>query len=63
MKLNKEKIAKLSDNQAKSIFGGKTRDSTNHNFTCCWCGGGANTYHCDTQHAGQNTCYTCTNTY
>ena len=40
MKLNKVKIARLSDDQAKGINGGGTEGSTNHNFTCCWCTGG-----------------------
>ena len=49
MKLNKVKVARLSDDQAKGINGGGTGGSTEHNFTCCWCsGGGSNTsYHCD----------------
>ena len=43
MKLNKIKIARLSDDQAKSINGGGTVDSTKRNFTCCWCTGGGET--------------------
>ncbi|KLT70292.1 hypothetical protein [Flavobacterium sp. ABG] len=39
MKLNKIKIARLSDNQAMSVNGGGTGESTQKNFTCCWCTG------------------------
>ncbi|WP_136468898.1 class I lanthipeptide [Flagellimonas onchidii] len=37
LKLNKEKIAKLTKEQASSVNGGGTNHSTQHNFTCCWC--------------------------
>ncbi|WP_338648510.1 class I lanthipeptide [Flavobacterium sp. KS-LB2] len=37
LRLNKEKIAQLSDQEASSIQGGGTANSTNAGFTCCWC--------------------------
>lgn len=48
MKLQKVKIARLTDDQAKSIVGGGTNGSTKKNFTCCWCSSGDDTYHCPT---------------
>ncbi|KLT70291.1 hypothetical protein [Flavobacterium sp. ABG] len=48
MKLNKIKIARLSDSQAKSINGGGTGESTQKNFTCCWCSSGETSFHCPT---------------
>ena len=54
MKLNKKKITRLTDEQAKSVKGGlvnvaKTNGSTENNFTCCWCSNGDYTYFCATQ--------------
>lgn len=46
LKLNKEKIAKLTNEQASSVNGGGTNHSTQHNFTCCWCSSGSDSYHC-----------------
>ncbi len=44
MKLNKIKIARLTNDQAKSIKGGIEGEvvtpSTEHRFTCRWCTGG-----------------------
>jgi hypothetical protein len=40
MKLNKMKIARLTNDQAKSIKGGDMDRSTKHKFTCGWCTGG-----------------------
>lgn len=40
MKLQKIKIARLTEHQAKSIVGGGTNGSTRKNFTCCWCSSG-----------------------
>ena len=41
MKLNKMKIARLTNSQAKSVKGGYVvAESTQHNFTCGWCTGG-----------------------
>lgn len=61
MKLNKMKIAKLTNNEAKSINGGKevkSGESTNNKFTCCWCSGGGGAFNCATQDAGAD----CNNT-
>ncbi len=57
MKLNKVKIARLTDDQAKSVNGGGSDISTHNGFTCCWCSQGENTYFCATQ--GENTCHPC----
>jgi len=42
LSLNKERIVKLTREQASEITGGKaaSASSSNHNFTCCWCTGG-----------------------
>lgn len=54
MKLQKIKISRLTDDQAKSIVGGGTNASTRKNFTCCWCSSGTDTsFHCPTAY-GQN---------
>lgn len=37
LNLNKEKIARLSNNEARSVQGGGTNKSTDRTFTCCWC--------------------------
>lgn len=37
LKLNKERIAKLSNEESANIQGGGTDNSTNRTFTCCWC--------------------------
>ena len=37
LKLNKQKIAQLSNEEASGINGGGTANSTNRTFTCCWC--------------------------
>lgn len=37
LSLNKEKVSRLTDEQANSIQGGGTNKSTDHNFTCCLC--------------------------
>lgn len=47
MKLNKMKIARLTDEQSKSINGGGNAASTEKNFTCNWCTGGAS-FECKT---------------
>lgn len=52
MKLNKTKIARLTDHEARSVRGGGTNGSTNHNFTCCWCTGG------NTNDSNEPTCDT-----
>jgi hypothetical protein len=61
MKLNKIKISRLTNAQAKAVNGGYGSDSTQHNFTCGWCTSNDNTYqiNCSTQNNGQNTCYHC----
>lgn len=43
LKLNKQRIAKLSNQEASSVMGGGTDNSTNRGFTCCWCTGGDTT--------------------
>ncbi|CAI8746566.1 MULTISPECIES: class I lanthipeptide [Chryseobacterium] len=44
LKLNKEKVSKLTDLQSSSIKGGKELAvSTRHNFTCGLCTGGDGT--------------------
>ncbi|XRE43301.1 hypothetical protein ACIVBQ_001505 [Tenacibaculum discolor] len=37
LKLNKEKIASLTNENAMAIQGGGTAKSTDRTFTCCWC--------------------------
>ena len=37
LKLNKERIAHLSNQESSNIHGGGTVYSTNKGFTCCWC--------------------------
>lgn len=58
MKLNKRKIARLTDDQARSVHGGGTNGSTNHNFTCCWCSGGEDTFECETVNPNEPVCHT-----
>ena len=62
MKLNKMKIARLTDDQAKSIKGGLVQAaSTVHAFTCGWCTSDDTTFQesCNTKNNGQSTCYHC----
>jgi hypothetical protein len=62
MKLNKMKIARLTDEQAKTINGGKEEGgSTKRNFTCTWCTSDDTTFNesCNTKNNAQNTCYHC----
>lgn len=68
MKLNKMKIARLTESQAKSIKGGINNlqvvdeaASTKRNFTCTWCTSDDTTFNesCNTKNNGQNTCYHC----
>lgn len=57
MKLNKKKITKLTKNEANSIIGAGTNGSTHNNFTCCWCGGGQESYTtCDTDNRADPIC-------
>jgi hypothetical protein len=58
MKLNKIKIARLTNDEAKSINGGGTNGSTERNFTCCWCSSGANTFECKTVNPNDRDCHT-----
>ena len=58
MKLNKIKIARLSDNEAKSINGGGTAESTKKNFTCCWCSSGGDSFNCQTVNPNDPVCNT-----
>ncbi len=37
LKLNKERISKLTATELDSLHGGGTANSSDHNFTCCWC--------------------------
>lgn len=44
LQLNKQRIAKLSNEEASNIMGGgDSVNSTNRRFTCCWCTGGNTT--------------------
>ncbi|AZI38613.1 class I lanthipeptide [Epilithonimonas vandammei] len=43
LKLNKEKVSRLTDLQSASIKGGLQAVSTRHNFTCGLCTGGDGT--------------------
>jgi hypothetical protein len=56
MKLKKVKIARLTDEQSKSINGGGTNNSTRRNFTCCWCGSGPDTFECATINPNDPNC-------
>jgi hypothetical protein len=56
MKLNKVKIARLTDDQAKSINGGGTNGSTNNNFTCCWCSSGEQSFECASVNPNDTDC-------
>lgn len=46
MKLNKKKMARLTNEQAQSINGGA--GSTEHNFTCSWCTSDSESFECKT---------------
>jgi hypothetical protein len=65
MKLNKMKISRLTDAQAKAVQGGywgATKESTNKGFTCCWCTSEEtkDDYTCkNTDVNAVNTCYQC----
>ncbi len=62
MKLNKMKISRLTNAQAKAVVGGGyTGDSTKHNFTCGWCTSNDSTFQidCKTKNNEENTCYHC----
>ena len=65
MKLNKMKIARLTEKQAKLIKGGAElideAASTVRKFTCGWCTSDDSTFDesCNTKNNGQNTCYHC----
>lgn len=56
MKLKKVKIARLTDEQARSINGGGTNGSTQRNFTCCWCSSGGNSFECETVNPNETRC-------
>lgn len=60
MKLNKMKISRLTNAQAKAVMGGY--GSTRHDFTCGWCTSATydNAYTCkNTDFNEVNTCYQC----
>ena len=62
MKLTKIKIARLTDDQSKSIKGGIAEaPSTKHKFTCGWCTSDDTTFNesCETKNEGVNTCKDC----
>jgi len=48
LKLNKERISKLTNKELNSLHGGGTARSTNVGFTCCWCTNGTETFQNDT---------------
>lgn len=58
MKLNKMKIARLTNDQAKSIKGGLVAASTQHKFTCGWCSGGSGSFECATVNPNDVACNT-----
>ena len=59
MKLNKMKIARLTNAQAKSINGGYVAaESTQHKFTCGWCSGGGGSFECATVNPNDIACNT-----
>ncbi|KMQ67699.1 hypothetical protein ACM39_12660 [Chryseobacterium sp. FH2] len=62
--LNKQKIVNLSNEQASQIQGGKLElagsvNSSNNDFTCCWCTGGGGGTKDSWNTCRQSECFRC----